>query len=67
MRGLMGIDHRRAHIAMAEQFLHRSDAIATLQQMACEAVAQGVRGCRLYQTAIARRLLDCPLRRSKGS
>jgi len=32
----VGIDHRRAHVGMAEQFLNRADVVARLQQVRCE-------------------------------
>ena len=37
------VDHRRAHLAVAEQFLHRADVGARLQQVRGEAVTQRVR------------------------
>jgi hypothetical protein len=40
----VGVDHRRAQILVAEQFLHRADVIAVLQQVRREGVAQSVAG-----------------------
>ena len=40
----MGIDHRRAHVRMPQQFLHRADVGARLQQVRGKAVAQDVHG-----------------------
>jgi hypothetical protein len=37
----MGVDHRRRHIGMPQQFLHRADVVAGLQQMRRERVADG--------------------------
>ena len=36
----MGVDHRRAHITVPQQFLHRADIGARLQQVRSKAVAQ---------------------------
>ena len=33
------VDHRRAHIAVAQQFLHRANVVASLQQMRGEGMA----------------------------
>ena len=41
----MGIDHRRLHVAMAQQLLHRSDIVTTLQEMSCEGMLESV-ACR---------------------
>ena len=38
----MGVDHRRGHIAVAEQFLHRADVVARLQQVRGKGVAQNM-------------------------
>jgi hypothetical protein len=37
----MGVDHRRRHIGMPQQFLHRADVVAGLQQMRRERVSDG--------------------------
>ena len=34
----MRIDHRRAHIFMAKQFLHCSNIVPSLKQMRCKAM-----------------------------
>jgi hypothetical protein len=36
------LDHRRVHILVTQQFLHRPDIVALLEQMRREAVAQGM-------------------------
>ena len=38
----MGVNHGRPHIAVAQQFLNRSDIVIGLQQMRGKAVAKGV-------------------------
>jgi hypothetical protein len=50
----MGVDHRRADIGMAEQFLHGADVVARLQQVGGEGMAQvcGVAG--LWMPAASR-------------
>jgi len=35
----MGVDHRRLHIAVAEQLLHGADVVAGLQQVRGKGVA----------------------------
>jgi len=57
------IDHRRRHIAMPEQLLHRPNVIAISQQLCCERVPQGVRSDALRQTRTARRVGHRPLNR----
>jgi MFS family permease len=48
------VDHRRADVAVTQQFLHRADVRAALQQMGGEAVAQGVRGDLLVDAGVGR-------------
>ena len=38
----MGVAHRRAHVAMAEQLLDGADAVAVLEQVGREGVAECV-------------------------
>ncbi len=57
----MGVDHGRAHIAVAEQFLHGADVGAALRQMGGEGVAQGVHRDRHGQPSLARRELEVSL------
>ncbi len=38
----VGIDHRRAHVAMAQQLLHRANVVACLEQMGRKRMAKGV-------------------------
>lgn len=40
----MGVDHGGAHVRVPQQFLHRADVRARLQQMRREGMAQGVHG-----------------------
>jgi len=37
------VDHRRAHIGVAEQLLHRTDVVPRLEQVCSERMAQRVR------------------------
>ena len=57
----MGVDHRRAHVGVAQQLLHRADVIAAFQKVRGEGVPKGVGRCRLDDTGIANRLPDGPL------
>ena len=41
-RLLVGVDHRRAHVTVAQQFLHSADVIASFQQMGGERMSEGV-------------------------
>jgi hypothetical protein len=59
----MGVDLRRLHIAVAEQFLHGADVITVLQQMGSEAVPEGVQGDGLGQAGTARGGVDGLLNR----
>ena len=45
----VGIDHRRLHVLMPEQFLNRADIIAIFQQVRGERVSQRVAAHRLGQ------------------
>ena len=40
----VGVDHRRLHVLVAEEFLNRADVVAVGGQVGGEAMAQGVRG-----------------------
>ena len=42
------VDHRRADIAVAQQFLDRPDVMARFEQVRRERVAQGVARCRAW-------------------
>ena len=55
------VDHGRGHVAVAEDLLHRADAVAALQQVGGEGVAEGVAGHPLVETSLARCILHCPL------
>ncbi len=41
-RYAMSIDHRRLYIAVAKQFLNRTDIVIGLEQVRCETVAECV-------------------------
>ncbi len=43
----VGVDHRRGHIAMAQQLLHGAYVVTLLQQVGGKRVAQDVRGTGL--------------------
>lgn len=49
----MGVDHGGAHVRVAQQFLHRADVGATLQEVGGETVAQRVRAGRLGHARMA--------------
>lgn len=49
------VDLRGAHIAVAEQFLHRTDVVAVFQQVRCKAVSQRVAARRFENCARAHR------------
>ena len=57
----VGVDHRRAHISMTEQFLHCSDVVPVLEQMRREAMPEGTRTDAFRQTGLSRSLRDGPL------
>ena len=57
----VGVNHRRFHVLMAEEFLHSADIVATLQQMRSETMAEGVAGDRLVDSCQTNCLLDCLL------
>ena len=72
----MRVDHRRLHVAMAQQLLDRADIVAGLEEVSREAVAQGVRTnwlgnpgrpCRVVDGALGNRLVEMkPLRRAEA-
>ena len=45
-------DHRRGHIALAEEFLDRADVVAALEGVRGEGVAEGVAGHALGEAAL---------------
>ena len=55
----MGVDHRRPHVAVPQQFLHRADVVAGFQKMRGERMTEAVAGRALDQT----RLDHCPAHR----
>ena len=54
----VGINHRGAHVAVPQQLLDGANVVVGLQQVAGEAVAQGVRGGPLGDSGAAHRVLD---------
>ena len=44
----VGVNHRRAHVAVAEQLLNGSDVVSVLEQVRRERMAQGVGGWRAW-------------------
>ena len=57
----MCVDHGRPHIAMAEEFLNRSDVVPVLEQVGGKGVPECVAGSRLGQARLAEGFLDRPL------
>jgi hypothetical protein len=55
------IRHRRAHISMSQQLLHRTDVVASLEQMRRKAMAQRVRADTLGESRRPRRVRHCLL------
>ena len=47
----VGVNHRRFHVLVAKEFLHRADIVAILQQMRSKGVAEGVAVTRLLSPA----------------
>ena len=50
------VDHRRLHARVAEQFLHRADVVAGLQEMRRERVTKDVRRDGLVDCRAERRI-----------
>ena len=57
----VGVDHRRRDVAMAEQFLHRADVVAPLEQVRREGMAKAVTGHALVDSRCPCRIRDGPL------
>src|SRR5438067_3711484 len=53
------VDHRRPHIAVAEELLYRPDVVAVLEQMRGERVPECMARCGLGEAHLA----DCPMHR----
>jgi hypothetical protein len=49
----MSVNHCRADIAVAEEFLNRADVIAILKQRRCKRMPERMRGCGLCQAGLA--------------
>ena len=58
----VGVDHRRRHVRMSEQLLHRADVVAGFQEVGREGVAQGVAAHALGDAGGVGRLADRALR-----
>jgi hypothetical protein len=54
----VSVDHRRGHVAVTQQLLHRADIVTVLQQVGGERVPQAVAGDPLRETGIRRGQLD---------
>lgn len=59
----MRVDLRGSHVAVAEQFLDGADVVAALEEVGCEAVAQGVAGGTPVEASAQDGLLDDALDR----
>lgn len=57
----MCVDHRRAHIPVAQQFLDRSDVIAVFQKMSGKAMPERVAAGWLHNARFEPRFLKGPL------
>ena len=57
----MGVDLRRAHVTVPEQFLNRADIMAVFQQVRGERVTEGVAARRFGDPRATDRVLDCAL------
>ena len=57
----MRVDHRRPHVGVAKQLLHRPDIRTSLEEMRREGMAKGVTGHPFGQPGGARCLLYRPL------
>ncbi len=55
------VDHRRLHVRLTQQLLHRVDIVATLQQVGGEAMARRVAAGRLGDARAAHRQLHVRL------
>jgi hypothetical protein len=49
----VGVDHRRADIGVAEEFLHRADVVAVFEQVGRKRMAEGVAAGPLGDSALA--------------
>jgi hypothetical protein len=57
----VGVNHCRAHVLVAEEFLHGADVVAGLKQMGGERMAQGMATRRFGNSRIPNGPLDGPL------
>lgn len=57
----MGIDHRRTHVRVPQQLLHRANVGARLQPVRGEAVAQSVHRNGFANARLCHSLLQCAL------
>ena len=59
----VGVDHGRSDVRMAQQLLNGAYVAARLQKVRREGMAKGMTACRLRDTHLSDRELDCPLHR----
>jgi len=57
----VGVDHRRPHVLVPQQFLDGPDVVPGLEQVGGKGVPQGVRGHALGDARFLGRLFDGPL------
>ena len=57
----MGVDHRRAHVLMAQQLLDRPNIIPVLQQVGRKGVAKRMAACRFGDPCFQSGFLEAPL------
>jgi len=57
----VGVDHPRAHVTVAQQFLHGADVIAGFQQMGGEQMLEGVTYHALRNAGVTRSGCHCLL------
>ena len=51
----VSVDHCRAHVFVAQQFLHSSDVVAALQEMSSKGVSEGMAAPRFGEAGVANR------------
>jgi hypothetical protein len=54
----VGVDHGRLHVRVAEEFLHRPDVIAGLEQMSRERMSQRMNATWLHDVSFPNRAFD---------
>ncbi len=61
----VGVNHRRRHVRVAEQLLHRADVLPVFQQVRGERVPQGVGGGVLGDPGRSHRRHNAPVYRTR--